>query len=201
MKKKLTPNQEKLIEGLVAELVQVNVQCEAEKKASGKGAFDMSAIVSDVADKQRVVNENTALKTYWLNRIKVQMDSDVKKLNKALGKMGFFAETNMENALRKNPNYVMAKTFYPRIYITHKSLKTDRHEIAMEIDYEIITDRSKREDLNTPCGFKIFTKRLSESGYQTNNYSNKISTHTIEELFVNIQPWIKYYYEKATLVK
>jgi hypothetical protein len=201
---KLTPTQEKLIEGLVAEFTQVNVQFEKEKKANPKGAFDMSAIVSDVADKQRVVNENSALKTFWTKRISVQMDADVKKLNKALDKMGFFVETNMQYAFRKNPDYIHAKTFYPRIVISHKHLKKtsegwSNHPVEMDIDYVITHDHSKRADLDTPCGFQIQTKPIAESGYQMS--SGLIGTHTIEELFVKIQPWIKRYYEEATLVK
>jgi len=202
MKKNLTPTQEKLIEGLVAEFTQVNVQFEKEKKANPKGAFDMSAIVSDIADKQKVINENTALKTFWTKRISVQMDADVKKLNKALDKMGFFAETYIVNHNRRYPNRDgSSNTFHPRVYITHKSIKVQsQYDLNMEIDYVITHDKSKRADLDTPCGFIINTHKLSDSGYQSSS-NGRMGTHTIEELFVLIQPWIKYYYEQATLVR
>jgi predicted nucleotide-binding protein (sugar kinase/HSP70/actin superfamily) len=207
-KAKLLDHQENLINGLIDEIVKGNKVFETETKASGS-PFDVSGIVKDIAEKQRGVNENNALRVYWKGIIKEQVKADIKKLNKALDKIGFMVESYAERSKRKY-NRLPDPINYGEntLIISHKTLRYNSGssyspnltEYSVEVEYCVTHDNSKRKDLDTPCGFLLRTNGFDESGYQRTNTSDYIKKNTIEEIFTSMQGWIKKYYEQATLV-
>jgi hypothetical protein len=202
-KAKLLEHQENLINGLIDEIVKGNKVFETETKASGN-PFDVSSIVKDIAEKQRAVNENKALATYWKGIMLAQLKTDIKKLNKALDKIGFIAETYGDREKRVNNRTPDPITWGDNLlYVSHKTLRYNGSrpsDYNVQIEYCITHDNSKRTDLNTPCGFILKTYAFDENGYQRTSSCDYIRKNTIEEIFTSMQCWIKKYYEMATLV-
>ena len=196
MKKEITPNQKGIVESIINEFISINKKHDV--KAGKKSVFDLSDIVNDIKEKQKAVDENNALEKIWTKEMFKQMDLDVKKLNKALKPLGFFAETHNDKCRREKRTL----QDYAEITITHSTNTYSPGHFSspckyhFDLDYHISYDKSKRQDLNTPCGFFI-------SARDGRHYSDQFSIKTIELAMEHdmLKTWIKKQYEDATLRK
>lgn len=194
MSKEITPNQKGIVESIINEFIAINKKHDTKK--GKKSVFDLSDIVNDIKAKQKTVDENKALEKVWTKEIFKQMDLDVKKLNKALKPLGFFAETRNDKCRReKSP-----LSDYKEVTITHSTNTYSPGHYSrpcsykFNLEYRISYDNSKRQDLETPCGFYINARDGRHS-------SDSFNTKTIELAMEHniLKGWIKVQYEQATL--
>ncbi len=196
MSKEITPNQKGIVESIINEFIAINKKHDVKK--GKKSVFDLSDIVTDIKAKQKAVDENKALEKVWTKEILKQMDLDVKKLNKALKPLGFFAETHNDKCRREKRTL----QDYKEVTITHSTNTYSPGHYSplikyhFDLEYCISYNNSKRQDLKTPCGFFISARDGRHS-------SDQFSIKTIELAMEHdmLKTWIKKQYEDATLRK
>ena len=191
----LTKDQEQLLNGITKEFSKINEKYAVKKSTN---PFDLSNLVDDIADKQKAIDEATALRLLWEKKAYAQLLLDVKKIDKVLNKIGFRVETHTQNNRRIYPSSASrADEKYPQIIISHltnrRSVNFSSYENSFTIGYETKNVRGRREDVNSTNGFYVVLRGAS--------YDFNQPVNTIEEAFENskLKDWIKNEYEKATL--